>query len=165
MVQEIAWWIGVLVSSIYIGAVWIKYGVQTSISSTYYLFGKKVYFTVLMWIITFTAAISGLGGSNYDFLLFISAASILFVGSAPDYKSLGIEHVVHLLSALVAISAATLAMWLKFNQPWVAIVYTVFAIGLSMIKAQALPARLQYRTWYIEIVCLAIVFVLIRINL
>ena len=109
------------------------FSIPESLSNTYYLWreknGKGWLFCLMMYLVValmMPAWISLSEGSNFQFLAFFAPASIAFVGTAPRFKSGGLENKVHMTSAYIA-AACSLA-WVALVTPyWVAIlIYVVF---------------------------------------
>lgn len=101
-----------LIFATYNTAIVWKYGMPSSLSDTFYILqnqkkGLGYLFTGMMWTMAFTLVPAwveisdAIGGweSNLTFLAFLAAASIVFVGSAPAFRNVGIENKVHMISA------------------------------------------------------------------
>lgn len=85
----------------------IKFKVPTSLSETHYhLIGEskknEVIFTLILWAISIPIMITGfdITPANYQFLIFLSAGALMFVGAAPFFKRGGLENKVHVYSAI-----------------------------------------------------------------
>lgn len=104
--------IAIAIFAIY-NSVSIKiFGMPTSLSDTFYLYQSKkkglgYIFTAMMWSmagclmpawLSITDAIPT-WEHNFTFLAFFAAAAIMFVGSAPAFRNIGIENKVHMISA------------------------------------------------------------------
>lgn len=109
------------------------FSIPESLSNTYYLWKEKNgngwLFCLMMYLVValmMPAWITLSEGSNFQFLAFLAPASIAFVGTAPRFKSGGLENKVHMTSAYIA-AACSLA-WVALVTPyWVAIlIYVVF---------------------------------------
>ena len=109
------------------------FSIPESLSNTYYLWkqknGKGWLFPLMMYavvILMMPAWITLSEGSNFQFLAFLAPASIAFVGTAPRFKSGGLENKVHMTSAYIA--AACSLLWVALVTPyWVTIpIYVVF---------------------------------------
>ena len=88
------------------------FGMPTSLSDTFYLYQSKkkglgYIFTAMMWSMAFCLMPAWLTISdnmpnwehNFTFLAFLAATCIVFVGSAPAFRNVGIENKVHMISA------------------------------------------------------------------
>ena len=92
---------------IYNTVVLLLFGVPKSLSMTYYLFKDrqnilKVLFPCMMTLLgsfLMPCWIQLSEGSNFQFLSFLSAASLLFVAFAPAFKESDLENMVHQISA------------------------------------------------------------------
>ena len=88
------------------------FGMPTSLSDTFYLYQSKkkglgYIFSVMMYLmagflmpawLSITDAMPG-WEHNFTFLAFFAAAMIMFVGTAPAFRNVGIEHHVHMVCA------------------------------------------------------------------
>lgn len=103
------------------------FGIPNSLSDTYYLYKEKKSWMRYLFPIMMTTVVALLmpswltlsEGSNWQFLSFLAAGGILFVGAAPAFKNGGMEYRVHSISAYCAAA---------FSLLWVALVSGCFAI-------------------------------------
>ena len=94
------------------------FGVPESLSKTFYLYKDKWNWTrflfpimmVTVGILLLPAWIELSNGSNFQFLAFLAVCSILFVGTAPAFKSTSLQNNVHSVSAMLA--AITSLLWI-----------------------------------------------------
>lgn len=141
----------------------VKFGVPRTLSQSYYLLeeqkkGLGWIFTAMMWSMAGLLLPGWLevGGliSNWSvyfrFLPFLTVAGLMFVGAAPAFRSIGLEPIVHDVSAKVAAGAALI---------WCLVVcWQVMYIPLSMMAITALVAWLT-KTWksaagyWVEMLC------------
>lgn len=128
----------------YISYVALKYGIQKSISDSYYRLSDSMLwlFTVATWGYAIPAIIIGVGFSP---LAFLAGAAICFVGAAPMFKNSKMESQVHTISAVIGIIAIQAFISLVLN-PYI----TFMFIGLSML-ALWIPYLKQNKLWWIEI--------------
>lgn len=126
-----------------------RFGIPKSLSMTYYLWKEKVgsgiAFPIMMYIVValmMPAWITMSEGSDYQFLAFLAPAAILFVATAPAFKSSSLENAVHQASAYLA--AALSLAWIILVTPhwWVIPVWLGFVILASVFTS-------SYRTSYI----------------
>lgn len=97
----------------------VKWGVLTSLSTTYYSLPNKwrCVFTLFMWAIAillmpaWIEVANGFGDwrNNLTFLSFLTCGLICFVGAAPNFRSFEMESQVHTISATA--SAVTSILW------------------------------------------------------
>ena len=125
----------------------ILFGIPSSLSETYYLFKEKNKY--LGWLFTITMIFSAVclmpcwieisEGSNFQFLSFLSAASIVFVGATPAFKDCKLESKVHTIGAICAAIFALL--WIIFVTKfwWIILVWcaicAIFAFSTKTFKS------------------------------
>lgn len=140
----------ILVFTIY-NIVAIKlFRVPTSLSDTFYLYQNKkkglgYIFTAMMWTMAFLLMPAWLTISdsmpgwehNFTFLAFFAAAAIVFVGSAPAFRNVGLENKVHMIAAK---SCAVFAI------AWCAVVCwrIMYVIPIMIGLVWAFAALLEY---------------------
>jgi hypothetical protein len=118
----------------------INHGVPISVSNTYYILEKKRkglgwIFTLVMTIIAFTAIAPMLEvseGKDFQFLGFLCAVGLAFVGVSPQTKLGGMEKTVHYVSAIISIVSAILYTILFENYGGL-ILLMLFGIGRIII--------------------------------
>lgn len=103
----------------YITFINLKYGVQTSLSASYYCLPSKWgwLFTLFMWAIAFLLLPAWIEVCNtfvdwrihFMFLSFFTCALICFVGAAPNFRGIELESKVHTIAATA--SAVTAILW------------------------------------------------------
>lgn len=122
--------------------VW-KFGMPSSLSDTFYILqnqkkGLGYCFSAMMWTmagllmpawLTISDAVGG-WESNLTFLAFFAAAMIMFVGTAPAFRNVGLENRVHMICAkacaVFAIAWCAVVCW--------RIMYIIpIAIGLAWL--------------------------------
>ena len=88
----------------YVGFIVTKYGVQSSVSGSYYRLPRnwQWVFTIITWGYALPAMIIGLDITGNG-LVFLAGAGIAFVGASPAFHKLGIERTVHTIGAIVGI--------------------------------------------------------------
>lgn len=102
--------IAFIIYLIYNGIAIKLFGIPESLSDTYYLYKEKkdwmrVFFPLMMFSIVgllMPAWLEISAGSMLQFLAFLAAASIAFVGAAPTFKNGGMDYKVHSISAYCA---------------------------------------------------------------
>ena len=110
--------------AIYNAIVLLLFGVPKSLSMTYYLFKDRE--NVLKYLFPSMMTLLGVflmpcwiemsEGSPFQFLAFLSAASLLFVAFAPAFKESDLENNVHQISAYCC--AAFAMLWIIFVTPY-----------------------------------------------
>lgn len=128
---------------IYNAVVLLLFGVPKSLSMTYYLFKDrqnilKALFPCMMTLLgsfLMPCWIEMSEGSNFQFLSFLSAASLLFVAFAPAFKESDLENMVHQVSAYCC--AAFAMLWIILVTPY----WYVILIVLGVIAAIAIVTK------------------------
>lgn len=90
----------------YTGTIAAIYGVQTSVSESYYRLPRKLQwiFTLATWGYALPAMFIGLEITGNG-LVFLAGSGIAFVGAAPAFHKLGMERTVHTVGAIVGITS------------------------------------------------------------
>jgi hypothetical protein len=82
-------------------------------------------------------------GSNFQFLSFLAPAAILFVGTAPAFKSSSLENMVHQVSAYLA--AAFSILWIVLVTPyWWIILVVLASISFLALVTKTVKSGLIY---------------------
>ena len=84
--------------------------VPPSLSNTYYMYEHihkylKFLFPIMMFLVAgllLPAWLEVTSDSIWQFLSFLTCASIMFVGAVPNFKSIGIESTIHTVAAIFA---------------------------------------------------------------
>lgn len=121
-----------------------------SLSNTYYLWkersNKGWLFPLMMYIVValmMPAWISMSEGSDFQSLAFLAPSAIAFVGTAPAFKSDGLENKVHSISAVIA-AACSLA-WVALVTPyWWMILICLGLFALASILTSSYKTCLVY---------------------
>ena len=129
----------------------IAFNVPKSLSMTYYLWQElnskmKFAFPLMMYLVVafmMPAWITMSEGSTWQFLSFLAPASILFVGTAPAFKSSDLENAVHQVSAYLA--AAFSIAWICLVTPfwWIVLIW-LGVIALCSIITSSYKSGLIY---------------------
>lgn len=138
---------------LYVSFVWIKYGVQESISASYYkLEGiEKMYFTFFCWGFAVPAIILTQSG-----IMFLAGVGICFVGAAPEFKA-PLSGKVHFTAAVIGILFSQLAILLNFGLWEINIAFGIF-LAISVIS------KIKNSVWWIEIAAFVSVCVALAIS-
>jgi len=127
----------------YISFIWIKYGVQSSISQSYYALPKdwNILFTLFCWGFAFPAIILGVEVTG---LMFFAGAGIAFVGAAAAIKDTFVEKV-HTIAATSGIIFSQLAIFFGYHMWELNVASIVIALLVQLlVKKNTL--------WWVEIV-------------
>jgi hypothetical protein len=118
---------------------WLRWGVQKSISITFYEHENKALWW--LWMLSYSLPILF---AFPHWLIFISVLGIIMVGSAPDFSKGGSEEVVHIAGAYMAI--ITSFLYLGFVQgQW-------YVVGAMVIFTLYANYKIKYKTNWIEVV-------------
>lgn len=127
------------------------FNVPKSLSMTYYLWQEsddklKFAFPLMMYLVValmMPAWITLSEGSAFQFLAFLAPAAILFVGTAPAFKSSSLENAVHQVSAYIA--AALSILWIILITPyWWIILVWLAAVALMSIFTSSYKSSYIY---------------------
>ena len=124
----------------YVGYIWAKYGVQKSISESYYVLPKKQnwFFVAFTWLFAFPAMILG-----NSLLMMFAGAGIVFVGAAAAMHRFP-TRAVHLTGAVGGMFLASVAMVTQFHM-W----FLIPAILVAMLIAFLLDKKSLM--WWAEV--------------
>ena len=138
----------------YVTFIWAKYGVQPSISHSYFILPTdiNVLFTLFCWGFAIPAII--VGGTG---LMFLAGAGIGFVGAAALTTDKMTE-TVHTIGATVGITAGQLAIMFNFGLPFI-------TVGFVAIMLTILIAKIKNTIWWIEIAAFISICLALGINL
>jgi hypothetical protein len=118
--------------------IYLRYGIQKSISDSYYNLGNKGFiFTLTLWGFSLPLIIVGESG-----LMFFAGAFICFTGAAADFKK-KITNTVHFVGAVGGIIFGLLSLILDFGQ-------TVMAIATVSMSCTILFFNVNNKIWWIE---------------
>jgi len=134
----------------YIAAVWIKFGVQPSISASYDCWkgNWQSLFTLFCWGFAFPAMIIGVEVTP---LMFFATAGIMFVGAAYQIKNPWV-YKYHMIFAVSGIIFSQLAIYFGYDLLWLNIV-SVALTALILLAKQFLGLKNHF--WWMELVYFA----------
>jgi hypothetical protein len=122
-----------------ISAIIVFKEIPKSISNTYYMYEKKnkhlkYLFPIMMFSIVALLLPSWLEITfSFQFLSFLTCASILFVGAAPNFKKSTIENRVHSISAIFAAICSILWSCLVVHTWGLIIINIIYFILMALI--------------------------------
>jgi hypothetical protein len=130
----------------YIAYIWIRYGVQPSVSESYYRLKRRYQwlFTFATWGYALPALMLGLQLTGNG-IVFLAGMGIAFVGASPAFHGIGMERTVHTVGALVGITA--MHVFLCIEGYWY-ITATFVALSLVVFAVSYLRENI---TWWVEI--------------
>ena len=135
----------------YILFIILKYGVQTSISESYYKLPTNLQwiFTLVTWGYAACAIIIGLDTTGSEWV-FVSGVGILFVGASPAFHTKDnkrtLENEVHIIGAGVGIIGLFLFLTMVLNLWYITIAFVI----LSSLTYIWKPTRVN-SLWWIEL--------------
>ena len=142
-----------------------KFGVSSSLSMTAYKFAEintnlRYLFTITLFLMGFSLMPAWLEiseGTTYQFLSFLTCASILFVGATPNFLDKG----VHIIHSVAAYSSAVFGLtWMFIYSPfsWIIIPIAAIVILMSILTK---TIKTSYEYWLEMIAFYSIYFSLI----
>ena len=135
-----------LVCFTYITYVWIKYGIQKSISKSYYVIKYKILFVLFSWL---TAAF--LNAYFNHWLIAIASAGLVLVGAASGFEENKTTKIVHWTGAIMAILFSELYILFVLNQ------YYLFYSFLGILIFISIFVK-KNQFWWIEIFAILNIF-------
>lgn len=146
--------IGLVNACAYVLRVWIKYGIQESISFSYYVIEKenRFVFQIFIWVLSFTIMFCG-----GHWLFILSGALLSIVGFTPTIKDQKL-HPYHTFGAISGIATSFLGLLIVYNAYYICIIPVV----LSLI---ALILDKKHILWWVEIVCTLTIWTAMLLNL
>ena len=143
--------IAFIIYLVYNGIAIKLFGIPRSLSDTYYLYKEKknwmrMFFPIMMISIVALLMPSWLEiseGSTYQFLAFLAALGIAFVGAAPEFKNGGMDYKVHSISAYCAATFAILWVILV-SKLWITPIIWFVSITLLAISTKTVKTSTIY---------------------
>lgn len=125
----------------YVSFIWFKYGIQNSISDSYYVLPDKInwLFVAFTWLFAFPAMYLGA-----SYLMLFAGAGIALVGAAAALRIPIIKRV-HTIGAIIGMSLGLLAMIFQFHMWYVAV--AVILLSLLLYKLDK-----KHVIWWMEII-------------
>lgn len=125
--MELLYYCGIIFFVLYISSIIAMYGIPSSISESFYLLEKgykdirwnmSYAFTIFCYIICFSIMPVWLEYTpkNLQFIPFISASALGFVGTAPYFKT--INKKIHFIAAVICMIFAISWIYTVANQCW-----------------------------------------------
>lgn len=143
----------------YVQTIWEVYGVQKSISESYYRLLEednkylKYLFTFFCWGFAYPILIVA-----HTPLMYIATSLIMLVGASPAFKQDKLVKSLHMIGAYGGVGIAMISIWIDFYMWYLTIAFIVIAGNLFIFKV-------KNKIWWIEIIAfLTIVLTLILRN-
>jgi len=141
---------------IYVGFVWIKFGVQKSISDSYYSWTKPwgIIFVLFTWILAWPLFLLGLSFTEgIKLLAFASGGGFGFVGAASMIRQPSVKKV-HMKAAIIGIGSALLMIGFGFGG-WY---WLIIGIGL-IIASLIFLLKIKNKIWWAEITAFSVIMI------
>jgi len=125
----------------YVLFIWIKFGIQKSISESYYVLPTKWnwLFVAFCWLFAFPAMIIG-----DSYWMLFAGGGIVFVGAAAAMHTFPTRYV-HMIGAIGGIIASQFAIFFQYDMLWLNIA------SLSLAGLVGLVFK-KYAMWCVELV-------------
>ncbi|MFW6173632.1 MAG: hypothetical protein ACOC5T_07800 [Elusimicrobiota bacterium] len=145
--QTICFALSFLVFAIYFVWVWLTYGIQSSISNSFYIIwkrnpqspNKRWWLTAALWGFSFPLAIVGV---EIHPIFWLAAVLIILVGAAPAFKATKMQNDIHMIGAIGGISAAMIGFMIIGL--WSVVIPTVVVMAYMAVY------RIPHTTWWVE---------------
>jgi hypothetical protein len=140
----ILWLLMLLIFTTYVAFIYFLYGVQKSISQSYYCLPakSKLLFTLFCWCFAFPAIIVA-----DNLLMFIAGSGICFVGAAASFQD-KLTRPVHMIGAGIGVVFSQLSIIFDYHLWYISLIFVVTSILLILFRKQVK----QHQIWWIEIV-------------
>ena len=131
----------------YITYVMVKFGIQKSISDSYYDLDikNKIFFTLALWGFALPIGIAA-----ETTMLFLAAAGICFVGATPAFKDDKTEHTIHMIGAYSGIILGFASMVIDYHLYWLT--------GISVVGITLIYLFGKNKIWWIEVLAFLIIW-------
>lgn len=143
----------------YVSAIWAKYGIQESISHSYYVLPRNLKFLFTLWCWAYALPAIIIASTP---LMFFAGAGICFVGAAAAYKEKMTE-AVHIVGAVTGIIFSQLSIILDFHMWYITVAYAAIALPLALTrfsKNNICPNR----TWWVEILAFITIAIVLGLS-
>jgi len=147
----------------YIAFIWIKYGVQRSISDSYYRLPKSLQplFTFFCWGFGLPAIIVGTTLTDAPWM-FLAGAGICFVGVAAEFKK-KLTKTVHMAGAYGGVALSQLAICINFKMWYLTVGFVIIAGILQIINHY--NKKFKTCVWWQEILAFITIIIVFTVNL
>jgi len=125
----------------YVTFIYLRYGILTSISTSWYLLPKKQKILFVLFCFSIGMLMIFHGGIFF----FLSGTGLLFTGAAAEYESKGAyTNIVHFVGAVISVIFAILGLWLDYN-----IYFPLLVIPISLF---IYLMKIKNYLWWMEII-------------
>lgn len=148
------WLVSFLIITFYL--IWIvwRYGVQASISQTYYKIKHKPLFSFVLMFTAFPLIIL-----SSTALMFLGGSALFFVATAPAFMDDRHTKDVHLYSAYAAVLFTTLSIIIDYNMWYMTLPLVILALAI-VFKV----VKISNRIWWMEIIAFIQVYLTLLIS-
>lgn len=106
------------------------------LSATHYLWNSNWIFPIVMIVISgllLPVWLELLEGSNFQFLVFVTCASIIFIGFTPNYKNNKSEYKIHIICTYIASLASIAAISIVMGYLDILLTYIIVTFITSIV--------------------------------
>jgi len=138
----------------YVSFIWIKYGIQKSISESYYVLPEKenFLFVLFTWLFAIPAMILG-----NSLLMFFAGGGIVFVGASAAMHKMP-TRIVHLTAAIGGMILAGLAMITQYDM-W------YMTAGIVALLPIAYLIDKEHFMWWAELLIFTAISIVLGISI
>jgi hypothetical protein len=148
--------LGIILFLTYIAVAITLFGIPSSLSDTFYLYGGKPFgyiFTACLWVVGFMILPYWISitPESYKCLPFLSVGGLVFVGAAPLFK--GQDSKWH--SAFALICAFCALLWCVLSKNYIPFVCSVGAVGILSWITQSIK---KSKIFWLEMIAFLSIF-------
>ena len=140
-------YISILIFTALVMYIIIRYGVQRSISHSYYIKRNTAAFSVALCLFSFFAVLH-----NPHYLIIIAASGIVLVAAFADYRATKLYEVIHYAGAVIGIGSG-MAYVALFISPIFLISFALMSILLIIFVRRTFIFWIELIAFYIIILC------------
>ncbi len=133
----------------YLIYILVNFGVQKSISMSYYKLTKKYKLIFLGFVWGFALPLGILISGQYNILL-LSIGLIMIVGITPNIVEYEAVNTVHLFGAFGGILTAMSSLWIEFDLP--------FVVLAALFVAGVIFKSVKNYIWWIEVLAFSVIW-------
>jgi hypothetical protein len=139
--------ISIIVFVTYISFVGLKYGIQKSMSASYYIVKPNILFTLFCW--GFSLPFMIYAGPIHP-IFFFAGAGICFTGAASDFLGDELTQKVHMASAFSAVILGMIGLVLT-GLWWMVGIFVVYGLAVMLFA--------NYKIWWIEVLAFVVILI------
>lgn len=145
--------IPIITFTAYVVYIALRYGVQKSISKSYYCHENKLLWWIFVISFVFPMMIYGsyLEVEMGKFpLMFFAGSFIGFISASPHFKGTKLEYLVHMIGSYGGIGIGGISLWVSFGM-W------ELTVALALVALLLKVAKTKNHTWWIEVSAFVII--------